>query len=98
VPRPAPRRFWWHAILFAGCVLLANGLVGERGLLERVRARRSYAEAAEDLGRLRQLNVRLRESGPKLRSDPATIEGVAREELGLIRRGEILVSVRNLKR
>src|SRR5689334_25342452 len=98
LPRSAPRRFWSQAILFAACVLLANGLVGERGLLERVRARRNYAEAAEGLARLRQQNFRLRETVHNLRTDPATIEAVAREELGLIRRGEILVSVRNLKR
>ncbi len=95
--RPQARRFWSHAVLFAACVLLANGLVGERGLTETLRARRTFADAARDLARLRQQNAALREAARNLRSDPATIEAAAREELGLIRRGEILVTVRDAR-
>lgn len=95
--RPSVRRIWSHAILFAACVLLANGLFGERGLTETLRARRAFAEAAQDLARLRHENAVLRGRAHGLRSDPATIEEVAREELGLIRRGEILVTIRDLK-
>ena len=96
--RPPVRRFWSHAVLFAACLLLGNGLFGERGLTETLRARRAYGEAVQDLARLRHQNAALREAVHNLRSDPATIESVAREELGLIRRGEILVTVRDLKR
>jgi cell division protein FtsB len=91
------RRFWSHAVLFAACVLLANGLVGERGLTETLRARRAFTESAQGLARLRQQNSTLRETVRNLRSDPATIEAVAREELGLVRRGEILVTIRDAR-
>jgi len=77
-------------------MLLANGLFGERGLTETIRARRAFAEAARDLHRLKIENEALRESARRLREDPATIESVARGELGLVRRGEILVTIRNL--
>ncbi|HTM26012.1 MAG TPA: septum formation initiator family protein [Vicinamibacterales bacterium] len=91
------RRFWSHAMLFAACVLLVNGLFGERSLLESIRARRAYDRAARDLARLKQENADLRDQARRLRNDPATIESVARGDLGLLRAGEILVTVRDVK-
>jgi cell division protein FtsB len=84
-------------ILFFATVLLVNGLVGERGLMQTMRARRALAAAARDLARLKQDNAGLRDAAHRLRSDPATIESVARGELGLIRPGEILVTIKDVK-
>ena len=61
-----------------------------------MRARRAYAGAAQDLARLRQQNDALRERARRLRSDPRTIEAVARGELGLAQRGEVVVTVRDV--
>jgi cell division protein FtsB len=97
VVRRQMRRFWSHAMLFIASVLLVNGLFGERGLMQTIRARRAFAAAARDLARLKQDNAVLRDRARRLRSDPATIESVAREELGLMRRGEILVTVKDVK-
>jgi len=96
-PRPQPRRFWSRAIVFAACLLLANGLFGERGLVETIRAQRAFSNAAHELARMRRDNAALRETARRLRHDLPTIELVAREELGLIRPGEILVTIRDLK-
>ena len=96
VPGRQPRRFWGHALLFAAVVVLVNGLFGERGLVDTMRARRQYTAAANDLARLKRENARLRESVRLLRDDPATIESVARGELGLARRDEILVTIHDL--
>jgi cell division protein FtsB len=96
IARRPPRRFWSRLVLFAASVLLVNGLFGERGLLQGRRARRAYGTAAEELMRLRQANEDLRAQARRLRNDPATIEAVARGELGLVRPGEILVTVRDL--
>ena len=93
--RRQSRRFWSHAMLFVAAVLAVNGLIGERGLLQTLRARRAYAAAAADVERLRQANEALRDRVRGLRSDPATIEAVARRELGLVRPDEILVTVRD---
>ena len=98
IPRRRSRRYCSHLLLFAASVLLVNGLFGQRGLLETMRARRVYAAAGEDLARLRHDNQILRERARLLRSDPRTIEDVARGELGLAGRGEILVTVRDLER
>ncbi len=97
IPRRQPRRFWSHAILFAACVLLVNAVFGEKGLMDTLRARKAYAAAAGDLARLKRENAALRDHARRLRSDPATIESVARGELGLVRPGEILVTIKDVK-
>jgi len=95
--RHQPRRFWSHVVLFAACVLLVNALIGDRGLMDTLRARKAYAAAAGDLTRLKHENAALRDEVRRLRNDPATIESVARGELGLVRPGEILVTIRDVK-
>jgi cell division protein FtsB len=97
IPRRQPRRFWSHAMLFVACVLLVNGLFGDHGLMETIRARKSSTAAERDLDRLRRENAVLRDEARRLRTDPATIEAVARGELGLAREGEILVTIRDTK-
>jgi cell division protein FtsB len=97
VPRRQPRRVWSHLILFASCVLLANAFIGEKGLTDTIRARKTYAAAASELARVKRENAALRDEVRRLRSDPAAIESVARGELGLLRPGEILVTIKDLK-
>jgi cell division protein FtsB len=95
--RQPPRRFWSQALVFGACVLLVNGLFGERGLTDTVRARRSYSIARSDLDRLKRDNEALRELARRLRNDPTMIEAVARQELGLMLPGEILVTIKDVK-
>ena len=96
-PARQGRQFWSHAMLFLASVLLVNGLFGERGLMQSMRARRAFAEAARDLARLKLDNAALRDHARRLRSDPATIESIARQDLGLMRPGEIVVTVKEIK-
>ena len=96
MPRRRSRKFWSHLVLFAASALLVNGLIGERGWLATAKARRAYAAAAQDLARLKHENHRLRERARQLRSDPRTIEAVARGELGLAGVDELVVTVRDL--
>ena len=84
-------------ILFAACVLLANGLVGERGLTQTLRARRASEQAGREIARLERENATLREMVRRLRDDPAAIESAARSDLGLVRPGEILITIRDVK-
>lgn len=98
--RPTPlagathRAVRW-VLIFVTLVAAIDALVGDKGLLETLRARRQYGEAAASLGALRRENARLREDGRRLREDPAAIEALARKELGLIRPGELLVIVKD---
>jgi cell division protein FtsB len=81
-------------LTFVAIILLVNAIVGDRGLFETWRARRQYSVLADGIATLRGENHSLRDRARRLREDPATIESEARQELGLIRPGEILVVVR----
>lgn len=100
-PKPAgspARRKTLHLLLvFVTLVLMIDALVGEKGLLETVRARRQHDDLTGSIERLRAENALLREQARRLREDPSTIESVAREELGLIRPGEMLFIVKDAK-
>jgi cell division protein FtsB len=84
-------------LLFVTLVLAIDGLVGEKGLLESIRARRHHRELSASIERLRAENAQLREDARRLLEDPSTIESLAREELGLIRPGELLFIVKDAK-
>lgn len=84
-------------LIFVTLVLVLDALVGEKGLLETVRARRQYQELAGSIDRLRSENTRLRDEVRRLREDPKTIESLARKELGLIRPGELLFIVKDAR-
>jgi len=95
--RPLWRRALNYLLAFAVAVLLVDALVGERGLVATTRARRVSDELESEVQRLRRENGALRDTAHRLNTDPTTIEMKAREELGLIRPGEILVVVRDVK-
>lgn len=81
---------------FIALVVLADGLVGERGLLAMLRARQEYTELAAAIARQRAENARLRDEARRLREDPSAIEEIARRELGLIRPGEKVFIVKDV--
>jgi cell division protein FtsB len=100
-PLPPARPLWRRALnyllAFAAIVLLVDALVGERGLVATTRARKQSSELAGAVAGLRAENARLSETAERLRTDPAAIEAEAREKLGLIRPGEVLVVVKDVK-
>ena len=96
--KPLPRRqdnpWLRRALVLATVVVLADALFGERGVAELLRARQDYAAARAELVALQQKNAGLREQARRLWDDPSAVEAVAREELGLIRPGEVLFVVK----
>ena len=94
---PARRKTLQLLLAFVTLVLVIDALVGEKGLLETMRARRQHAELTASIDRLRGENAQLREETRRLREDPSAIESLARQELGLIRPGEVLFIVRDAK-
>lgn len=94
---PLRARLLNYALVFVTVVLVVDALVGDKGLLDTMRARRQHAEISDAIGRLKQDNDRLREEIRRYRDDPAAIEALAREELGLMREGELLFIVRDVK-
>ncbi len=97
-PSPATtRKIVQLLLVFVTVVLLLNALVGERGFMETLRARRQHQELVQTIDRLRMERARLQEEARRLQSDPATIEALARQELGLIRPGEMLFIIRDAR-
>jgi cell division protein FtsB len=95
---PAPP---WRArvlngvLAFVTIVLVVDALVGDKGLLDTWRARRQYDGLAASLAQKRQENARLRDTIRRLNEDPSAIEALAREQLGLMREGEVVFIVRD---
>ncbi|CAN5884809.1 hypothetical protein BH18ACI5_BH18ACI5_18610 [soil metagenome] len=96
-PSPVRNKIIGRLLIFATVVLLIDSLVGDKGLVERLHARQQYAEAEASLSALKAKNAALREYARQLKEDGSTIEAIAREELGLTRRGEVIFIVRDAK-
>jgi cell division protein FtsB len=84
-----------YVLGFVAVVLVVDALVGDRGLVDTLRARRQHDTIAAALAKKRQENARLRDDIRRLKEDPGAIESLAREQLGLIREGEVLFIVRD---
>ena len=94
---PLRTRLLNYLLGFVTVVLVVDALVGDKGLLDTMRARRQFEILSSDLARKRHENARLRDEIRRLTNDPAAIESLARQELGLMRDGEVLFIVRDAK-
>jgi cell division protein FtsB len=90
------RRVVQWAIVFVASLIIADGFVGERGLLAMLQARHEYDQLAATIARQRSENERLREQIRRLNDDPGAIEEIARRELGLIKPGEKVFIIRDV--
>ena len=86
-----------YLLLFIGGVLVVDALVGDKGLLEMMKRREQYRTLEQELARERTENAQLREEARSLKEDPAAVEDIARRELGLIKPGEKLFIIRDVK-
>ena len=95
--RPPRTRRIVHLVLgFIAVLVIVDALVGDRGLVAMLRARRQYDELAATIARERADNARLRDEARRLREDPAAIEEAARRDLGLIRPGEKVFIIKDV--
>ncbi len=86
-----------YALLSISAAFMVSALVGDKGMLSSMRARRQYAAVQQQLINLRLENQQMVSEMRRLKSDPAAIEEEARRNLGLIREGETLVIVKDAK-
>ncbi len=92
LPPPSDRRVvprWAGPALIAGLVLLLAGVFGS-AYWDGYQLRREATRLVRERDELRRQNVQLREE-IRLLHTPAYIERQAREQLGLVRPGEIAV-------
>jgi len=97
LPRRRRSRLVRYLVVAVGCVLIIDALVGDRGFLAMLKARQQYRTLEASLARARADNARLREQARDLREDPQAIEDIARRELGLLRPGEKLFIIKDVK-
>lgn len=92
IPRPAiARKDRIAAVLLALVLVFALfSLAGERGFLSLIQMNKRRGDLASSVRDLEGDNARLSEEITRLRSDPGTIESLARTKLGMVRPGEVV--------
>jgi cell division protein FtsB len=100
LPYSRSRRNLWlrRTLIFATVVVFVDAVVGKSGLAQSFRAKHEYERALAELDALRAQNAALTERVRRLDHDAAAIEDLAREELGFLRRGEIVFVVKTQDR
>jgi cell division protein FtsB len=80
--------------VIAVIALAVGSLFGDRGILQLLRQRERTEVLAREIETLREENRALAEEILALRRDPAAVERLAREQLGLARPGESVFVLR----
>jgi cell division protein FtsB len=93
--RERRRRWMRYTLAIVSGVLMINALVGEKGYLATLQARQQRIEIEASVNALQAENEALVDLADRLRRDPLTLEAVAREDLGLIKPGETLVTLKD---
>ena len=70
--------------------ILGFTVFGENGLINLVRYKKRAQALVQEAARLKKENQRLRREIERLKTDPAFIERLAREELGMVKPGELV--------
>ena len=94
-PSPLRARLINYLLGFVTVILIVDALIGDKGLLDTLRARHQHRVLAAALAQKRHENARLRDDIRRLKEDPGAIEALARQDLGLMRDGEVLFIVRD---
>jgi cell division protein FtsB len=73
--------------------LLVHDVFGTHGFLAMRRTRAEIEKVLMEIERLNKENIQLAEEVKALKSDPRTIEKIAREDLGLAKDGEVIIKI-----
>jgi cell division protein FtsB len=74
-------------------LLLLQDVFGTHGLIAMRRSQQEAARVQQEINQLDEENRRLQENVQSLKSDPAAIEHIAREEMGLAKPGEYIFKI-----
>ena len=74
-------------------LLLLQDIFGTHGLVAMRRSQKNAAEIQREINQVDQENQQLQDRVKALKSDPAAIERIAREEMGLARPGEYIFKI-----
>lgn len=82
-----------HLLAVFIVVLFVHDVFGNHGYLVMCKKQQEIRRVKTEVDRLNKENAGLEEDRKNLRSDPATIEKIAREEFGQSRPGEIVIKL-----
>lgn len=87
------RRNWsWFAATGLALLLLQD-VFGTHGVLAMRRSQQEARDVQRQIDQINQENRRLEEKVKALKTDPAAVERIAREEMGLARPGEYIFKI-----
>jgi cell division protein FtsB len=84
------RRNARQILAFALFALLVHDVFGPHGFLAMRRTQKEIEQIRDQIGKVNEENKSLAEQVNSLKSDPRSIERIAREEMGLARPGEMI--------
>jgi cell division protein FtsB/cell division protein DivIC len=93
--RSRRRRMVQYLVVFVGCVLVIDSLVGDKGVLQMMKKRQDFLALTHRLAALKAENARLFEEAQRIKYDEKTLEEIARRDLGLIKPGEKLYIIKD---
>jgi len=89
------RRMTAYALYGAAFILIVNALVGDSGYLATLSGKGEQERATRELALMRHKNQALQEQIERLKHDPAAVEEEARRKLNMIKKGEVMVVVKD---
>jgi cell division protein FtsB len=84
------RRHMRQILALALFALLVHDVFGPHGFIAMRRTQMEIEQIREQIGKMNEQNKSLTEQVNSLKSDPKSIERIAREEMGLARPGEMI--------
>lgn len=74
-------------------LLLLQDVFGTHGVLAMRRSQQEAAQVQKDIDQFNEENHQLQDRVKSLKSDPSSVERIAREEMGLARPGEYIFKI-----
>ena|SRR6186997_2679430 len=93
--RQRRKKIWTYGLLLLSAGLMVNAMIGEKGYLANLQAKQEFQDVSESLRQLKAENARLLDEAQRMQTDPQTLEDAARKQLGLIKPGETLITLRD---
>ena len=87
------RRYAPHLLVVFVVLLFVHDVFGPHGFLAMQRKQQEIQKVKANLERMNKENAGLEQDVKNLKSDPHTIEKIAREELGQARPGEVIIKL-----
>ncbi|HEV8243888.1 MAG TPA: septum formation initiator family protein [Nitrospirales bacterium] len=88
----AKRKRRWTFYVVGGFFLMSyftyEFLFDTMGFMKYLNMKRTHGQIAEEIKTIEEENTRLRKDIEAVKHDPATLEGLARDRLGMVKQGE----------